>query len=677
MAYNTEHGLDPTPLRKRIADITDLIAREDADTDELIGGGGRQRSRGKAPTPGMRSGGHDAGRHAAQLVGLPAGDLADLIQQLTDQMHAAAGDLQFELAARLRDEVGGVEEGAAADARGGREGLSRVQDQSAVFRYARRRPWWPSRCRAADSTWRPPVRLASLSVRASLIVVGAVGLAVALSSSGLALTESRRVADLDAMLVEHQRAQTLTREIDTRAGELKVDAYKAMLMSRPADEQTELADDFGQLTSRLEALQALPLHSDDRADAQKISATFDAYVLEIRGLVDLATSDARAAAGRFQQVQAANDRTDQALGHLQEALDSDAATLLAEANAARDRLRVGLLITVGFGVALIAGATILLGGSVRRRLGTMQTALQSVADGDLTVRTGADGDGDLERMGRALDRALERIAAALRAASATGAQVVAAADQVHEVAARVAKVSDSAADEVQHTAGSADDVSRNVELVAAGSEEMGSSIAEIARSAHEAAEVATAAVQTVQSTTSIMIKLGESSREIGDVVKLITSIAEQTNLLALNATIEAARAGDSGKGFAVVADEVKQLAQETARATEDISRRIESIQQDAEQASGSISNVADVIGRINEFQTTIASAVEEQTATTKDMNHCVVQAATGSGEIARQLGAVVDAVRSTADSAGGASGSAEELKRAGRELEQALAGFRF
>jgi excinuclease ABC subunit B len=105
VAYNVERGIDPQPLRKRIADITDLIAREDEDTESLIGGGGRQRSRGKAPVPGMRSTGEQPGRHAADLVSLPATDLADLIQQLTQQMHAAAAELHFELAARLRDEV--------------------------------------------------------------------------------------------------------------------------------------------------------------------------------------------------------------------------------------------------------------------------------------------------------------------------------------------------------------------------------------------------------------------------------------------------------------------------------------------------------------------------------------------------------------------------------------------
>jgi excinuclease ABC subunit B len=105
IAYNLEHGIDPTPLRKRIADITDLIAREDADTAELIGGSGRQQSRGKTPVPGLSSRAGEIGAHAKELVGMPAADLADLIQQLTAQMHTAAAELQFELAARLRDEI--------------------------------------------------------------------------------------------------------------------------------------------------------------------------------------------------------------------------------------------------------------------------------------------------------------------------------------------------------------------------------------------------------------------------------------------------------------------------------------------------------------------------------------------------------------------------------------------
>jgi methyl-accepting chemotaxis protein len=158
-------------------------------------------------------------------------------------------------------------------------------------------------------------------------------------------------------------------------------------------------------------------------------------------------------------------------------------------------------------------------------------------------------------------------------------------------------------------------------------------------------------------------RLGESSRQIGDVVKLISSIAEQTNLLALNATIEAARAGEAGKGFAVVANEVKELAQETARATEDIARRVETIQADTGSAVGAIEEVASIISRINDHQLTIAAAVEEQTATTAEMDRNVTDAASGSGDIATTIAGVATAARST-------SASAEESRRAAADLAQ-------
>src|SRR5581483_7458380 len=151
----------------------------------------------------------------------------------------------------------------------------------------------------------------------------------------------------------------------------------------------------------------------------------------------------------------------------------------------------------------------------------------------------------------------------------------------------------------------------------------------------EAARVATSAVRVAEVTSGAISKLGDSSIEIGKVVKVITSIAEQTNLLALNATIEAARAGEAGKGFAVVANEVKELANETARATEDISRKIDAIQTDTQTAVISIQEITDVIAKINDIQTTIASAVEEQAATTNEIGRNVSEAAKGTTEIAQ------------------------------------------
>jgi methyl-accepting chemotaxis protein len=161
------------------------------------------------------------------------------------------------------------------------------------------------------------------------------------------------------------------------------------------------------------------------------------------------------------------------------------------------------------------------------------------------------------------------------------------------------------------------------------------------------------------------------------VIKVITAIAEQTNLLALNATIEAARAGEMGKGFAVVASEVKDLAQETARATEDISGRVQAIQADTQGAVTAIEEISRVIARVSDFQTTIASAVEEQTATTGEMNRSVSEAATGSSEIAQNITGVAEAARVTSEGVAGAQQAATEVARMSGDLRDLVASFRY
>jgi methyl-accepting chemotaxis protein len=217
-----------------------------------------------------------------------------------------------------------------------------------------------------------------------------------------------------------------------------------------------------------------------------------------------------------------------------------------------------------------------------------------------------------------------------------------------------------------------DEVSKNVQTVATGTEELNASIREIAQNATEAARVTTEAVTMADSTNKTISQLGESSQEIGNVIKVITSIAEQTNLLALNATIEAARAGEAGKGFAVVANEVKELANQTGKATEDISNRISAIQGDTQSAISAIGEISGVINKINDISNTIASAVEEQTATANEMSRNVEDASRGTAEIANNISGVAQAAESTTQGASDSQSAAAELARMAAELQQVV-----
>ncbi len=241
-----------------------------------------------------------------------------------------------------------------------------------------------------------------------------------------------------------------------------------------------------------------------------------------------------------------------------------------------------------------------------------------------------------------------------------------------QINGQMSQNADQTAHQANMVSSSAEQVSMNAQSVATGIDEMGVSIKEIAKNASEAAKVATVAVTVAERTNSIVGKLGESSAEIGKVIKVITSIAGQTNLLALNATIEAARAGEAGKGFAVVANEVKELAKETAKATEDISQKIEAIQRDTQGAVDAIGQIGAIINQINDIQSSIATAVEEQTATTNEISRNVSEAARGSAEIARSIISVAQAAASTTEGAKESRLATDELGELSKELERVV-----
>ncbi|MBN1091173.1 methyl-accepting chemotaxis protein [Blastococcus sp. TML/M2B] len=357
------------------------------------------------------------------------------------------------------------------------------------------------------------------------------------------------------------------------------------------------------------------------------------------------------------------------------AAESSAATAAeaADAYASARNLTIVIMLT-GLAISVVL-ATIVSRG-VTRPVQRIREILGQVADGDLTVRAGRTGGGELGEMAESLDETLDAISHVLLLVNDSSARLAAASTQLNAAAEGISANARTAAGQADDVVASAGAVAASVDTVATGSSQMESAIREIAHNATEAARVAGQAVAVAENTTRTVGKLGDSSQEIATVIKLINGIAEQTNLLALNATIEAARAGEAGKGFAVVASEVKELAQETARATEDISQRVEAIQADTAGAVEAISQISSVIGEINDFQATIAAAVEEQTATTNEMNRNVAEAASGTQGIAAAISGLAAGTQETNQRVTDAQDASADLARMSGELQEAVARFR-
>jgi methyl-accepting chemotaxis protein len=313
---------------------------------------------------------------------------------------------------------------------------------------------------------------------------------------------------------------------------------------------------------------------------------------------------------------------------------------------------------------------------LKEKVDSILSVVSSAASGDLTRNIEVSGTDAVGRMGEELQRFFVDLRRSITAIGGNATSLAAAGEELTAVSQQMSANADETATQAKVVTNLSGDVSKNLQTVAASTEEMTASIREIAKNASEAARVASQAVKAAQSTNATVAKLGESSADIGKVIKVITSIAQQTNLLALNATIEAARAGEAGKGFAVVANEVKELAKATAKATEDISQKIETIQTDTRGAVDAISQIGSIITQISDIQTTIASAVEEQTATTNEMNRNIVAAARGSAEISENVQGVAQAATETTTGAADTDRAASELARMASELQGLVGRFK-
>ncbi|GAB97641.1 methyl-accepting chemotaxis protein [Kineosphaera limosa] len=530
--------------------------------------------------------------------------------------------------------------------------------------------------------------LNGLSVRTKILTVGAVGLIGALLLAALnfwSLSGMNRVAN------EIGEAYT----VEMASAAIKADAYDAKRQQNryiidgfATDGGNTIAESRAKFDAVVQATDAhlagfpQPATQEGQQHLAALTQSWEAFK----------TSDAQAWAAVSQNSTAGLNRAREiALGESTQHAEAMAASSDALVETAAQRVKLAeadqtstttsttiiIIVTLLAVLAALTAAALFIARRIVAGVSAVRETLQAMGRGNLTVPVHVDSHDEVGQMAESAEETRLAIAALLSQVSQVSTTVAASSEELSANAAQTGASTEGSARSLGNISTSAEEVSRNVQTVAAGTEEMTASIREIAQSASNAATVAGQAVHVADRTNTTVAKLGESSAQIGEVVKAITSIAEQTNLLALNATIEAARAGEAGKGFAVVANEVKDLAQETGKATEDIGRRVEAIQLDTEAAVQAISEIATIIAQINDTQSAIASAVEEQTATTNEMSRSVGEAATGSGSIASSVRSVASAAAEVNAGSASAAVAASELAQNASQLQSLIGRFTY
>jgi len=440
------------------------------------------------------------------------------------------------------------------------------------------------------------------------------------------------------------------------------------------DETDQLREAF---TTRLEDARNNPII--EASDIERLETSFSQYYALAREttlrLINQETGDSVFAA--IEQMRVDYLDVKESLDAFAESARGEADLAVADVISSQTRARNLVLLVMLISGVILAVLSYTVARAIITPLAEVVRVADQVADGDLTERLEIETMDEVGQTSTALNKAFGQMGSAIKTIAENSRSLKGASEELTSVSHQMAASAEETSAQAMVVSASAEQVSHNVETVATGVEEMTASIREISDNAHDAARVATEAVEEAGNTAVTIARLDQSSARINDVTKAITSISEQTNLLALNATIEAARAGESGKGFAVVANEVKELARETASATEEIGARVEEIQNDTRSAVTAIGKIGTIVKRIHEIQNTIASAVEEQTATTNEISRSVTEVASGSSEIANSISGVATGTQDTASGASSAQNASQELAEMATQLKQLVEKFSY
>ncbi|MBF0166595.1 MAG: HAMP domain-containing protein [Alphaproteobacteria bacterium] len=555
------------------------------------------------------------------------------------------------------------------------------------------------------------------SIKSKLVVLGFVALLgqTVLAGSSLwvnaILKESFSFAEMrgeQLAAVEEMRRETLT--IMLAAMDSIIDKDEGKIQSERMQNMTR---GLGVMEAGVKTLAKYA----DTVEEKSLAAELDKSIIQLKAGVTgtlVKAIESKADDAAFDEIDDILDKYGNGTSELLEKFEKSLKAELAEAKAEEhdwlDRLTQINTITYLITAALMILGLFITGGSIIRPINALTATMRRLAEGERNAEIPAlDQKDEIGEMARTVDvfkrnaiemdrmkeeqeqqkrrseeektRSMHSLADGFdRSVRTIVNEVSASATELEDTAQGMSNIADETQQQATAVAAASEEASSNVQTVAAAAEELSSSISEISRQVSQSTRVAQGAAKEAERANAMVQGLAEAASKIGEVVHLINDIASQTNLLALNATIEAARAGDAGKGFAVVANEVKSLANQTAKATDEISQQISAVQGATQDAVSAIESITKVIGEVNEISTAIASAVEEQGAATQEIARNVQQASGATAEVSSHIGGVTQGAQKTGTSANHVLKAAEALSKQSahlrQEVDRFLAGIR-